>query len=82
MKDELEARELTQKEFAKRIKMQPSMVSELIRGKRTFTPEIAVRVEQILDIKAEFWVKMQTTYQIAMIRKRMKNQDREIDISQ
>ena len=43
-------------------------MSVIIRGKRNITPELAVRMEDALGIKAEFWMKYQVAYEIDKIR--------------
>jgi HTH-type transcriptional regulator/antitoxin HigA len=63
LKDELIACEISQKEFAHRIKMQPSMLNEIIKGKRAITAEIALILEKSLDIPADFWMNFQTQYE-------------------
>lgn len=60
--DELEARNILQKDFATRINMRPPHLNELLKGKRNFTPQIALRIESILDIDASFWVRAQGEY--------------------
>ena len=64
LKDELDAREITQKEFAVEIGMQPTMLNEILKGKRSITPQVALFIEKALDIKAEFWVNMQSQFDI------------------
>jgi len=61
--EELKERGISQKEFAKRIGMQPSHLSALIHGMRNFTPTVAAKVESGLDgITADFWMRMQKSY--------------------
>ena len=58
LKDELIAREISQKEFAQCIKMQPTMLNEIIKGKRAVTAEIALILEKALDIPEDFWMNL------------------------
>ena len=46
--DELKARDLSQKEFAAEIGVQPTMLNEIIRGKRPVTADIAILFHQSL----------------------------------
>jgi addiction module HigA family antidote len=68
LKDELEAREMKQIELAKALGIAKNVMSEVIGGKRSITPELAVRLEDALGIKAEFWMKYQVAYEIDKIR--------------
>ena len=68
LKDELEAREMKQVELAKELGIAKNVMSEIIHGKRNLTPELAVRLEDALGIKAEFWMKYQVGYEIDSIR--------------
>lgn len=47
---------------------------EIINGKRNLTPELAVRLEDALGIKAEFWMKYQVSYEIDRISIKNKKQ--------
>ncbi|MEQ8808808.1 MAG: HigA family addiction module antitoxin [Imperialibacter sp.] len=68
LKDELETREMKQVELAKALGIAKNVMSELLGGKRNITPELAVRLEDALGIKAEFWMKYQVAYEIDKIR--------------
>jgi addiction module HigA family antidote len=43
-------------------------VNELVRGKRGVTPETAWLLSQALDTTPEFWVNLQTGYDLARTR--------------
>lgn len=68
IKDELSTREMKQVELAKELGIAKNVMSEIIGGKRNITPELAVRLEDALGIKAEFWMKYQVAYEIDKIR--------------
>ena len=74
LKDEIDYLNLTQKEFAQKIGMQPNVISEIVNAKRSITPEIAIKIEAVLGINAEFWLRLQAGYEIDKIRIRLKNQ--------
>lgn len=62
--DELEARGLTQKEFAKEMGMYPANLNKIIKGKANITEKIAERLEELLGITKEFWLDIQRDYEI------------------
>ena len=68
LKDELQARHFTQKVFADLISVKPNVLSELIHKKRNMTAELAVKIEKILGIEAEFWMRIQSKYEIDCVR--------------
>lgn len=68
IKDELEARKISQKEFAKRLGMQYSMLNEILNSKRSVTVTIALMFEAALGIEAETFVNMQTRYNLQVAR--------------
>ena len=81
LKDELKARNIKQKDFAKQIEVKPNVLSELLRGKRNFTAELAVKIENAIGIEAEFWLKLQAKYEIDLVRIRMKKQIKKANIT-
>ena len=68
IKDELSARGMKQVELSKAMGIAKNVMSEIINGKRNITPESAVKLENVLGIKAEFWMKYQVAYQLHQIR--------------
>ena len=50
LKEELKERGISQKNFAKKIEMQPSHLNEIIKGKRSITKQVADKFEEVLGI--------------------------------
>ena len=74
IKDELDARdEINQKELAKKMGVKASFLNEIIKGKRPVTADIAVVLENILGIHADYWMKFQSQYEIDKARIKKKN---------
>lgn len=73
IKDEIEARKINPKNFAKQLPLSPSGLNQLLSGKINITPEIAIKLENALGIKAEFWMKLQVQYEIDTIRIKYRN---------
>ncbi len=46
------------------IAIKPNVLSELIHKKRNMTAELAVKIEKVLGIEAEFWMRIQSKYEI------------------
>lgn len=62
LKQELKARGIKQKNAAAAIGMQPSHLSEIVKGRRSVTKGIAAKLEELLKIPAAEWLRMQTEY--------------------
>ena len=77
IKDELEARpELKQKDLAKELGVKASFLNEIIKGKRPVTADLAILLEKILEIPADYWMKFQSQYEIDKARIKAKNINR------
>jgi len=63
LKDELEARGIKQKDFAKSIEMHSSHLNEIIKGKRDINASIAMKLERELNISYDFWMNLQSNYE-------------------
>jgi antitoxin HigA-1 len=68
---ELMARGLTKSKFAMDIKMYPSHMSDILKGKRNITEDIALKIENVLGISAEFWMRIQVEYNISVLRSKL-----------
>lgn len=70
IKDELEARDLSQQELADKMKVSKSEISLLIHGHRNINVKIAILLEKVLGIDAEFWMNLQIKYDIDIVKKK------------
>lgn len=68
---EIEARQLKKSDFAAQLNIQPSQLSELIHEKRHVGAQMAIKLEVLLGIDAEFWMRLQAAYDISIERKRL-----------
>lgn len=53
------------------MEIEARQLSELLHEKRHVSAQIAIKLETLLGIDAEFWMRLQTAYDIAIERKRM-----------
>lgn len=81
LKDELEARGISQAELARLLNMKKSQLNEIIKGKRNMTAEVAILLEEVLEISAEFWMNAQKQYELdkARIDNKIKKQKAAIE---
>lgn len=66
LKEEIEAREIAKKDFAELLNIQPTHLSEVFAGRRPVGPKMARRLESALEISAEFWLRMQSDYDLKL----------------
>ncbi len=71
--EELETRNMTQKQLAQAMGRPPQLVSEVCRGKKEITAETALDLERVLGIPANFWMNLEADYRLALARKRRQN---------
>ena len=62
IKEQLEDRDMSQKEFARRMGLSEKHVSRLLNGKVGLTHDTALKLESVLGIKAEFWNNLENRY--------------------
>lgn len=55
---------LTQMELARRLRMSHRRVNEILNEKRRITPSTALRLGKLFGQSAEFWMNLQTTYDL------------------
>ena len=67
IKDELHERKMTQKQLEELTGIKQSVISETINGKRSMSLNFAIALEKALGIPAEFWMNIQTQYDIDVV---------------
>ena len=72
LKDELEARGLSQRKFAGLISMPYTAFNEIINGKRPISTDTALKIEAATGISANIWIGLQTDYNMQMARQNNK----------
>jgi HTH-type transcriptional regulator/antitoxin HigA len=65
---ELEARKIKKSKFAMMVQVYPGHMSDILNAKRNIGEETALKLESILGISAEFWMRLQVEYNIAILR--------------
>lgn len=69
LKDELQARGMSQRKFAAVIGVSYSVLNEVINGKRPITTEYALKIEAATGINADFWRGLQSDFEIQTARR-------------
>lgn len=73
IKEQLNSRGMSQKEFAVRMDMSEKHISKLINGDVQLTPDVAVRLEMVLGVPAKFWNNLEAIYREKIVKAEAEN---------
>lgn len=73
IKEQLLDRGMSQKEFAKRMEMSEKHISRLINGEVQLTSDMAVRLEMVLGVPAQFWSNLEAVYREKLVKVKNEN---------
>lgn len=68
IQDELDERGMTQAKLASQIGVKPSLLNEVIKGKRGISTELALLLEAALGISAHILIDLQVDYNMQMAK--------------
>jgi len=68
IKDEIEYRGLSQKKLAAQMGISPTLLNEILNGKRSVSTQYALLFEAALGIDAEIWLRQQARYDMQMAK--------------
>lgn len=74
IKEQLEDREMSQKEFAARMKLSEKHISKLINGEVQLTPPVAEKLEMVLGVPAAFWNSLEAIYREKLAKVEAENE--------
>jgi addiction module HigA family antidote len=66
--DELKETGLSAKKLAVVIEVPPNRLYQLLAGKRSMTADTALRLGQYFGMSADFWMNLQTAYELDVAR--------------
>jgi antitoxin HigA-1 len=67
--DELEEIGLTAKKLADVIEVPPNRLYQILAGKRNMTADTSLRLAQYFGMSADFWMNLQSAYELDLARK-------------
>lgn len=68
IKDEIEYRGLSQRKLAAQMGISPTLLNEILNGKRAVSTEYALLFEAALGIDAEIWIRQQVRYDMQVAK--------------
>ena len=68
VREQLEDRGMSQKEFASRMNMSEKHISKLVNGEVQLTTDVAIRLETVLGVPAQFWIRLEAVYREKLLK--------------
>lgn len=65
LKREMDARQLSANKLVLALRVPSGRITTLVNGKRAITPETALRLARYFGNSAQFWLNLQTRYDLA-----------------
>jgi addiction module HigA family antidote len=76
LKDEFLAEyRLSQNRLAKAVGISPNRIAEIVNNRRRITADTAVRLGLYFDTTAEFWINLQSRYDLKMARRQIEPEE-------
>ena len=69
LKRELQARALSANRLAIELKLPSGRITDILNGRRAITADTAVRLGRYFGNSAQFWLDLQSQYEIAMVER-------------
>jgi len=70
LEEVLEELEMTQSDLSHRTGRPVQAINEIIKGKKSITPETALQFEQVLDVPAHVWTGLQNEYNMILAKEK------------
>jgi addiction module HigA family antidote len=68
---EIEARGLKKQDVAHALGIRPQHLSEIVKEKRHISAVLALKLENIFDVDADYWLRVQSGYDLVKARKKL-----------
>ena len=69
LEEELEARDISQSQFARLCGLSAKLISEIIAGKAPIEPETAGQFDRVLGGGPDIWLRMESTYRLRSVQR-------------
>ena len=72
---------ISQYRLAKDISVPPRRINEIVHGKRSITPDTALRLSRFFGLSERFWINLQTRYDLEVTKDRIQDRlEREVKV--
>src|SRR6266849_4937814 len=69
--EELKALEMSAAELARQLKVPTNRITEILNGQRAITGDTALRLGHFFGTSAEFWLNLQSLYELRLAEQRV-----------
>ena len=73
MEEFLKSMEISQYRLAKDINVPARRINEIVQGKRSITPDTALRLSKYFGLSERFWINLQARYDLETEKDRLKD---------
>ena len=73
MEEFLKPMSISQYRLAKDINVPARRINEIVQGKRSITPDTALRLSKFFGLSERFWINLQARYDLEIEKDRLKN---------
>ncbi len=81
MEEFLKPMSISQYRLAKDINVPARRINEIVQGKRSITPDTALRLSRFFGLSERFWINLQARYDLEVEKDRLKNRlDKEVHV--
>ena len=81
MEEFLKPMDISQYRLAKDINVPARRINEIVHGKRSITPDTALRLSKYFGLSEKFWINLQVRYDLEIEKDRLKNRlDKEVHV--
>ncbi len=81
MEEFLKPMNISQYRVAKDINVPACRINEIVHGKRSITPDTALRLSRYFGLSERFWINLQARYDLEIEKDRLKNRlDEEVHV--
>jgi len=69
--DFMEPLEISINRLSRDLAVPPNRISEIVNGKRGITADTALRLERYFGVEAQFWLNLQSEYDLRMMKRKI-----------
>ena len=69
--DFLEPMGISINQLSRELSVPPNRISEIVNGKRAITADTALRLQRYFGVEAQFWLNLQTEYDLRMMKRKI-----------
>jgi antitoxin HigA-1 len=69
--DFLEPLSISINQLSRDLSVPPNRISEIVNGKRAITVDTALRLQRYFGIEAQFWLNLQTEYDLRIMKRKI-----------